>query len=267
MKNTDNLPIIAFETQPDWEAWLEEHHTNTKGIWLKLAKKDTGIASVSYTEALEGALCYGWIDGQKASFDEQYWLQKFTPRSPKSIWSKVNCGKATVLMAEGRMQPAGMQQVELAKADGRWEAAYESQSKITVPADFQSALDKNQQARDCFTFGWLLHRLEITQSAGAPFNSKIYNIFRPNKKMQTVKSRWPLLSLDAILPSPWLHQLLKGSLLSLAQAATERGQQVKPDIGVVLKAMAQETAEFPERQLQHGDLIYRRDRRRAGQII
>ncbi len=150
MKNTDNLPIIAFETQQDWEAWLEEHHTNTKGIWLKLAKKDTGIASVSYTEALEGALCYGWIDGQKASFDEQYWLQKFTPRSPKSIWSKVNCGKATVLMAEGRMQPAGMQQVELAKADGRWEAAYESQSKITVPADFQSALDKNQQARDFF---------------------------------------------------------------------------------------------------------------------
>ncbi len=150
MKNTENLPIIAFETQQDWEAWLEEHHANTKGIWLKLAKKDTGIASVSYAEALEGALCYGWIDGQKASFDEQYWLQKFTPRSPKSIWSKVNCGKATVLMAEGRMQPAGMQQVELAKADGRWEAAYESQSKITVPADFQSALDKNQQARDFF---------------------------------------------------------------------------------------------------------------------
>jgi len=151
MKNTDNLPIIAFETQQDWEAWLEEHHTNTKGIWLKLAKKDTGIASVSYAEALEGALCYAWIDGQKASFDEQYWLQKFTPRSPKSMWSKVNCGKATVLMAQGRMQPAGMQQVELAKADGRWEAAYESQRKITVPADFQSALDKNQQARDCFT--------------------------------------------------------------------------------------------------------------------
>src|SRR5712691_5434789 len=80
MKNTDNLPIIAFETQPDWEAWLEEHHTNTKGIWLKLAKKDAGIASVSYAEALEGAFCSGWIDGQKASFDEQYWLQKFTPR-------------------------------------------------------------------------------------------------------------------------------------------------------------------------------------------
>ncbi len=150
MKHTDTLPISAFETQQDWEAWLEEHHTNTKGIWLKLAKKDTGIASVSYAEAVEGAFCSAWIDGQKASFDEQYWVQKFTPRSPKSIWSKVNCGKATVLMAEGRMQPAGMQQVELAKADGRWEAAYESQSKITVPADFQSALDKNQQARDFF---------------------------------------------------------------------------------------------------------------------
>jgi len=151
MKNTDNLPIMAFETQQDWEAWLEEHHTNTKGIWLKLAKKDTGIASVSYAEALEGALCYGWIDGQKASFDDKYWLQKFTPRTARSIWSKVNCEKATALIAEGKMQPAGLQQVELAKSDGRWERAYESQSKITIPPDLQSELDKNQEAKDFFS--------------------------------------------------------------------------------------------------------------------
>src|SRR5216683_2692520 len=151
MKNASDLSVMSFATWQDWEAWLNEHHADTKGVWLKIAKKGTGISSVSYAEALDSALCFGWIDGQKASFDEQYWLQKFTPRSPKSIWSKVNCGKATVLMAEGRMQPAGMQQVELAKADGRWEAAYKSQSKITVPADFQSALDKNQQARDFFT--------------------------------------------------------------------------------------------------------------------
>jgi uncharacterized protein YdeI (YjbR/CyaY-like superfamily) len=151
MKNADRLPIISFETQQDWESWLAERHTNTEGIWLKIAKKETGTPSVSYSEALESALCYGWIDGQKASFDDKYWLQKFTPRRPKSIWSKVNCDKATALMAEGRMRPAGIRQVELAKADGRWNLAYESQSKITIPADFQSELDKNQRAKDFFS--------------------------------------------------------------------------------------------------------------------
>lgn len=150
MKNVDNLPTISFATQQDWELWLKERHADAKGLWLKLAKKNTGIPSLSYAEALEVALCYGWIDGQKAAFDDQYWLQKFTPRGPKSIWSKVNCDKAAALLAEGRMQPAGMQQMEQAKADGRWEAAYESQSKITVPADLQSELDKNQPAQEFF---------------------------------------------------------------------------------------------------------------------
>ena len=151
MHNTNGLSIMSFETQQDWERWLTEHHTDTVGIWLKIAKKETGIPSVNYSEALDSALCYGWIDGQKASFDDQYWLQKFTPRRPKSIWSKVNCDKATALIAEGRMQPEGIRQVELAKADGRWESAYESQSKITIPADFQSELDKNQKAKDFFS--------------------------------------------------------------------------------------------------------------------
>ena len=151
MHNTNGLSIMSFETQQDWERWLTEHHTDTVGIWLKIAKKETGIPSVNYSEALDSALCYGWIDGQKASFDDQYWIQKFTPRRPKSIWSKVNCDKATALIAEGRMQPAGIRQVELAKADGRWESAYESQSKITIPDDFQSELDKNQKAKDFFS--------------------------------------------------------------------------------------------------------------------
>src|SRR5712691_5696883 len=151
MNNTNGLSIMSFETQQDWESWLTEHRTDTVGIWLKIAKKETGKPSVNYSEALDSALCYGWIDGQKASFDDQYWLQKFTPRRPKSIWSKVNCDKATALIAEGRMQPEGIRQVELAKADGRWESAYESQSKITIPADFQSELDKNQKARDFFS--------------------------------------------------------------------------------------------------------------------
>jgi uncharacterized protein YdeI (YjbR/CyaY-like superfamily) len=150
MKKEDHLPIIVFETQQAWEEWLAEHYTDTAGIWLKLAKKEVGISSVNYAEALEGALCYGWIDGQKASFDDIYWLQKFTPRRAKSIWSKVNCNKALALIADGRMQPAGMRQVELAKADGRWEAAYESQSKITIPADFQRELDNNLKAKEFF---------------------------------------------------------------------------------------------------------------------
>ena len=150
MKNADNLPTLSFETPQDWETWLHEHHTNTKGIWLKLAKKGAGISSVSYAEALDSALCYGWIDGQKASFDDKYWLQKFTPRGPKSMWSKVNCDKVAALTAAGRMQPAGIRQVELAQADGRWDRAYDSQSKITMPADLQLELDKNQEAQDFF---------------------------------------------------------------------------------------------------------------------
>src|SRR3989440_2926907 len=151
MKKADTLPIISFETQQDWEKWLTEHHTETEGLWLKMAKKETGIPSVNYAEALESAICYGWIDGQKASFDDKYWLQKFTPRRAKSIWSKVNCTKALALIAEGRMQPAGIRQVELAKADGRWELAYASQSKITIPEDFQRELDNNPKAQEFFT--------------------------------------------------------------------------------------------------------------------
>ncbi len=150
MKSSEELPIKEFATQQDWEAWLAEHYADPTGIWLKFAKKATGVLSISYSEALESALCYGWIDGQKAAFDEQYWLQKFTPRRAKSIWSQINCDKATTLIESGRIQPSGLRQVELAKADGRWEAAYAGQSKATVPDDLQDALDKNSQAHDFF---------------------------------------------------------------------------------------------------------------------
>jgi uncharacterized protein YdeI (YjbR/CyaY-like superfamily) len=150
MRDTDNLPIMAFETQQEWEAWLNGRHADTPGLWLKIAKREAGIRSVSYAEALESALCYGWIDGQKAALDGQHWLQKFTPRRPKSVWSKVNCGKAAALIAAGRMQPAGLRQVERAKADGRWEAAYDSQSTISVPPDLASELDRHPEAREFF---------------------------------------------------------------------------------------------------------------------
>ncbi len=150
MKKPDNLPILPFTTVQDWETWLKENHTRTTGIWIKFAKKGTGISSITYAEALEYALCYGWIDGQLAKFDEQYWLQKFTPRRPKSIWSKINREKAEALLDSGKMQAAGLQQIELAKADGRWDAAYESQGKMTVPDDLQKELDNNPKAQEFF---------------------------------------------------------------------------------------------------------------------
>ena len=100
MKNANDLPMLPFATWQDWEAWLKEHHADVKGVWLKIAKKDSRLPSVSYAEALDSALCYGWIDGQKAAFDERYWLQKFTPRGPKSMWSKINCGKVAALLAD-----------------------------------------------------------------------------------------------------------------------------------------------------------------------
>jgi uncharacterized protein YdeI (YjbR/CyaY-like superfamily) len=151
MKNPkDDLPALSFATPKDWEAWLKKNHSDPTGIWLKIAKKDSGIRSVTYSEGLDGALCYGWIDGQKAPFDDQYWLQKFTPRRPKSGWSKINCDRASSLIENGKMKAPGQRQVDLAKADGRWDSAYDSQSKITVPADLQKELDKNPQAARFF---------------------------------------------------------------------------------------------------------------------
>jgi uncharacterized protein YdeI (YjbR/CyaY-like superfamily) len=150
MKSADNLQILPFDSQRSWEAWLKKHHTDPNGIWLKIAKKDTGISTVSYSEALDGAICYGWIDGQKAPFDDKYWLQKFTPRRPKGGWSKINRERAQSLIAQGRMKPAGMRHIESAKADGRWDSAYDSQSKITIPDDLQAELDKNSKARIFF---------------------------------------------------------------------------------------------------------------------
>jgi uncharacterized protein YdeI (YjbR/CyaY-like superfamily) len=150
MTTKDTLPIVFFDSQPDWEGWLREHHQESLGVWLKLAKKESGIPSVNYAQALEGALIYGWIDGQKAPLDGQFWLQKFTPRRPKSRWSQVNRAKIEALMEAGRMQPAGLRQVEQAKADGRWEAAYPSQSSMTVPEDLQQALDATPTAQAFF---------------------------------------------------------------------------------------------------------------------
>ncbi len=144
------LPLLLFENKRKWADWLAKQHEKSPGVWLKLAKKDAGIPSVTYEEALEAALCYGWIDGQKKGFDQKYWLQKFTPRGAKSIWSKINTEKAERLIASGEMQPAGLKAIELAKQDGRWQAAYASQKNIAIPDDFQAALDKSKKAKAFF---------------------------------------------------------------------------------------------------------------------
>ena len=149
MKSTE-LPILPFANKKKWSDWLAKQHDKSAGLWLKIAKRDAGIASVTYVEALDVALCYGWIDGQKKGFDDLYWLQKFTPRGPKSIWSKINTEKAERLIASGEMQPAGLKAIEAAKQDGRWEAAYEGQKTISIPEDFQAALAKNKKAKTFF---------------------------------------------------------------------------------------------------------------------
>jgi uncharacterized protein YdeI (YjbR/CyaY-like superfamily) len=149
MKTTD-LPTKPFAGKTKWADWLAKQHDKSNGVWLKLAKKDSAIKSVTYEEALEVALCYGWIDGQKKGFDDKYWLQKFTPRGPKSIWSKINTEKAEKLIASGEMKSAGLKAIEAAKQDGRWDAAYASQKNISIPEDFQAALDKNQKAKASF---------------------------------------------------------------------------------------------------------------------
>ncbi len=146
----DSLPILSFRSPADWTAWLEAQPTDSAGLWLRIFKKDSGTPTVTYAEALDGALCFGWIDGQKDKYDEASWLQKFTPRRPRSAWSQINVKKVEALTAAGRMRPAGLAAVELAKADGRWAKAYEPQSQATVPEDLQAALDKSKVAREFF---------------------------------------------------------------------------------------------------------------------
>lgn len=146
----DGKPILAFASQEEWEAWLEREHAASDGVWLRFAKKGSGVPSVVFAEALEVALCYGWIDSQAGSLDERFYLQKFTPRRARSKWSRINRDKVALLTKQGRMKPAGLAQVELAKKDGRWQAAYASPRNATVPDDLRRALDESPQAAEFF---------------------------------------------------------------------------------------------------------------------
>jgi uncharacterized protein YdeI (YjbR/CyaY-like superfamily) len=145
-----NLPLMAFEDQQAWADWLHTNHATSSGLWIRLAKKTSARRSVSYAEAVEVALCYGWIDGQSKRYNETSWLQKFTPRRSRSIWSKTNREKAERLISQGRMQPAGLAEMDRAKQDGRWDAAYDSPRVAMVPAEFQAALERNPRASTFF---------------------------------------------------------------------------------------------------------------------
>jgi uncharacterized protein YdeI (YjbR/CyaY-like superfamily) len=179
-------PIVWFAHADEWEAWLEEHHASSTGVWVRMARKGAGIASVDYAGALQVALCFGWIDGQRRSHDETSFLQKFTPRTKKSPWSKINIGHVERLIAAGRVRPAGHAAIEAAKADGRWEAAYASQSVIEVPADFQAALDARPEAAAFFA--------TLGKSARYPFLYRIQSAKRPETRAKRIAEFTDLLA-------------------------------------------------------------------------
>ena len=173
------LPILPFASKKKWADWLAKQYDKTTGIWIKIAKKDSGIPSLTYEEALDVALCYGWIDGQKKGLDDQYWLQKFTPRGPKSIWSKINTEKAERLIASSEMRPAGLKAIEAAKNDGRWEAAYASQKNISIPEDFQAALEKNKKAKAFFS--------TLKSAERYSFLFRLHNIKKPEMRANRIQ--------------------------------------------------------------------------------
>jgi uncharacterized protein YdeI (YjbR/CyaY-like superfamily) len=141
-----DFPVLFFESQDEWRTWLEQNHNNARGVWLRFYKKGSSITSLNYAGALDEALCYGWIDGQSKTSDEKSYLQKFTPRRAKSIWSKRNIEHIARLIKEGKMKPSGLKEAESAKADGRWDRAYDSPGKQSIPEDFLLKLSKDKKA-------------------------------------------------------------------------------------------------------------------------
>lgn len=192
MEEVNGVEVRLFEDAARWEAWLADHHDRPVGVWLKLAKKDSGKVSVTRAEATEVALCYGWIDSQARSYDDAYHLQKFTRRRPRSLWSKINIDRVEALIAAGRMRAPGLAEVEAAKADGRWDAAYESPKNATVPPDLTTALAANQRAREFFeSLGrsdryLVLHRLMTarTPAGRAARLQRLIAMLESGKKLQ-----------------------------------------------------------------------------------
>jgi|SRR5947209_11694059 len=180
------LPIVQVSDRDAWRWWLEQHHGSFDGVWLRLAKKSSPHQTVAQPEAIEEALCFGWIDGQARSYDEHFYLQRYTPRRPRSKWSQLNVEKAGRLIAEGRMHPAGLAQVEAAKADGRWEAAYPAQSQAQVPDDFARELDRHPEAKEFFE--------TLTGSTRYAFLYRLHNVTKPEARAKRIAGYIDLLS-------------------------------------------------------------------------
>jgi uncharacterized protein YdeI (YjbR/CyaY-like superfamily) len=172
------LETLEFSDPAAWETWLIEHHGDSPGVWLRIARKSAAITTVAYPEVLDAAICHGWIDGQRKSLDETYFLQRFTPRGPRSKWSQMNRDKALELIDAGRMQAAGQAQVRAAQADGRWDAAYAPQSQASIPEDFQRALDRNPKARDFFA--------SLTGSRRYAFLYRLHHVRAPTRRAQRI---------------------------------------------------------------------------------
>lgn len=178
--------ILEFADASAWKQWLERHHEASGPVWLKLAKRGAPRVTVSYAQALEVALCYGWIDSQKGRFDESFFLQRFSRRGPKSKWSQINREKAEALIESGAMMARGRQEVEAAKTDGRWEAAYPAQSAATVPGDFQRALEANAEAQRFFD--------SLTGATRYAFLFRLHNVKRPETRAKRIAGYIELLS-------------------------------------------------------------------------
>jgi uncharacterized protein YdeI (YjbR/CyaY-like superfamily) len=183
---TPELPIVRCATEADWERWLSEQPADAPGAWLQIAKKGCEPATITYSQALDIAICFGWIDGQKRAHDDLSWLQRFTPRGPRSKWSQINRAKAQKLIAEERMRPTGQAQVDAAQADGRWEAAYEPQGRATVPPDLQEALDTHPAAKRFFA--------TLTGARRYAFLYRLHNVKTPSARQRRIASYIELLS-------------------------------------------------------------------------
>lgn len=183
---SSELEILEFASQDEWREWLALHHSDRPGLWLKMAKKGTGVTTVRYPEVLDTAIAHGWIDGQRRPHDETYFLQRFTPRGPRSKWSQVNRAKATQLIEAGQMHPAGMAAVRAAQADGRWEQAYEPQSQASVPDDFQRALDLNPVAAEFFG--------TLTGSRRYSFLYRLHHVRSPERRARRIAGYIELLN-------------------------------------------------------------------------
>jgi uncharacterized protein YdeI (YjbR/CyaY-like superfamily) len=188
------LAILELADESAWQRWLERNHETVAGVWLKFAKKGTGKSTVNYSQALEVALCYGWIDGQVARYDETFYLQRFTPRTRRSKWSQVNREKALALVAQGRMTPAGMAHIEAAKQDGRWDNAYASASRAAVPEDFQRELDAHPEAAQFFA--------TLTGSARYAFLYRLHHVKRPESRQKRIAGYIEILSQGRTLTDP-----------------------------------------------------------------